>query len=214
MTRRREAADADPGWRTGHEIEWSIPGGSLTAVPAAPADVSRRAAQLASWYNDEHNRSMLANTMTLTRRDVELQFATMRAAGDHVFLLHEGGDLVGDADLRHMGESKAEFAIMIGEHGRQGAGLGTRFSIMIHAYAFCTLRLSTVYLSFVPANVAARHCYEKVGYAVDETCAARRYADDPTDVTMSLARDAFLARHARALDEIAIRPARRAGSSG
>src|SRR2546426_1082291 len=66
------------------------------------------------------------------------------------------------------------------------------------------LRRDVVYLSVEPENVAGRRCYEKVGYVLDHSCPASRYADEPTDVTMSLTREAFERRHGDALEAIAI----------
>ena len=67
-------------------------------------------------------------------------------------MLYVDGQLVGDADLRHIETDRAEFAIMIGARDTQGQGLGTLLSVLIHAFAFETLKLSAVYLTIVPHN--------------------------------------------------------------
>ena len=66
------------------------------------------------------------------------------------------------------------------------------------------LDLRRVYVGIVPANAASRRLFEKLGYRVDDSPAARAYADEETDVTMSVDRAAFEAAHAAALDQIAI----------
>ncbi len=102
---------------------------------------------------------------------------------------------MGDADLREFAAGAAHFAVMIGPRELQGRGLGTRFGAMLHAFAFLTLGLARVRLSIVPANVAGRRSYEKLGYAVDTSPEARDAADEPDDVCMTLSRGAFLGLH-------------------
>ncbi len=100
------------------------------------------------------------------------------------------------------GPPSAEFAFMIGSPAAQGKGLGTRFATMIHAFGFRELTLAQIYASVVPDNVASRRVFEKLGYLADDSPAARAYADEPDDVVLVLARDAFDARFAEALAEI------------
>jgi hypothetical protein len=44
--------------------------------------------------------------------------------------------------------------------------------------------------------------FEKLGYGVDDSPGARGYADDPGDITLSIDRATFAARHAQLLSEI------------
>jgi RimJ/RimL family protein N-acetyltransferase len=185
-------------------IRWQSPVGLLEARPASDDLVRPHAALLASWYNEPHNRSMMSNTAELTPEDVVESVAAQIAEGGRPFLLFRDGALMGDGDFRHVGEREAEFAIMVGPRGEQGLGLGTRFSVMLHAFAFRVLALEVTYLAIVPANVAGRRCYEKVGYVEDGSCPASRYAEEVDDVTMSLGRARFEALHASDLAAIRI----------
>jgi RimJ/RimL family protein N-acetyltransferase len=126
------------------------------------------------------------------------------AGGMRAFLLFDGGTFAGDADLRGFDGARAEFAFMIAARTAQGRGLGTRFATMIHALGFGQLALSTIYASIVPHNTASRRVFEKLGYVVDDSAAGRAYAEEPTDVVMSLARDVFTRAHAARLAEIQI----------
>jgi RimJ/RimL family protein N-acetyltransferase len=185
-------------------ISWANGADVLEAREVRPSDVAPHAAELAAWYDEPHNRAMMSNSGGLTADDVMESIGELAAAGGRPFLLYRDGALVGDGDFRHVGKTEAEFAIMIGPRTAQGLGLGTRFSVMMHAFAFRVLALDVVYLSIVPDNVAGRRCYEKVGYEQDGSCPASRYADHVDDVTMSLPRARFEALHAAALAQISI----------
>jgi hypothetical protein len=50
--------------------------------------------------------------------------------------------------------------------------------------------------------VASRRVFEKLGYRVDDSPAARAYADEPDDITLVVERAAFEAHHAAALAQI------------
>jgi RimJ/RimL family protein N-acetyltransferase len=43
----------------------------------------------------------------------------------------------------------------------------------------------------IPANVASRRLFEKLGYQIDDSPGAREFIDEESDLTMSLARSAF-----------------------
>jgi RimJ/RimL family protein N-acetyltransferase len=47
----------------------------------------------------------------------------------------------------------------------------------------------------VPANAASRRLFEKLGYRPDASPAARAYADEDADVSLSLARADFERAH-------------------
>lgn len=180
-------------------------GAQLEAVePWSDDQVAKAAPQLAAWYNNEYNRSMMDNTSEITPKEVVELFCEAQAAGGRVFLLYWDGELVGDADFRHITPEAAEFAIMVGPRSTQGRGLGTSFSLLLHHFAFTTLGVKTCYLTIVPDNVAGRRCYEKVGYLVDSSPEARAYADDETDVAMSLPLDRFLDQHSSKTSTIQI----------
>jgi RimJ/RimL family protein N-acetyltransferase len=104
--------------------------------------------------------------------------------------------LMGDADFRNIEGRVGEFAIMIGGRATQGRGLGTRFGLMLHVFGFAVLGLEQIYISVIPANIASRRLFEKLGYQIDDSPAAREFIDEESDLTMSLARATF--EHARA----------------
>ncbi len=46
-------------------------------------------------------------------------------------------------------------------------------------------------MSILPENIASRRLFERLGYVLDDSPAARAIADEPTDITMSLERARF-----------------------
>lgn len=81
---------------------------------------------------------------------------------------------------------------------------------MVHAFGFAPpplgLDLATLYASVVPANVASRRVFAKLGYADDASPAARAYADEPGNVVLAIDRATFAARHLHTLAAITIAP--------
>src|SRR5262249_11050687 len=122
-------------------IEWPAPGagpgGPLRAVEPDEDEVAGAAPALAGFYNDPPNRRMMGNTVEMTAGDVIEHWADARARGDRAFLLYAGDVLVGDADLRRIGGGRAEFAFLVAVG--PGRGLGTRFGVMLAAFAFRVL---------------------------------------------------------------------------
>jgi ribosomal-protein-alanine N-acetyltransferase len=176
---------------------WNAADGQLCAREPSLAEVDAAAGQLAAWYNEEHNRAMMSNTVEMDTADVREHFATVGQEGGRTFLLYFDGRLLGDADLRHVDPEArtAEFAILIGERSVQGRGFGTRFALILHALAFEKLGLDRIYVSIIPANSGSLRLFEKLGYQRDDSPAARAYIDEDDDVTMSFGRDEFLRRH-------------------
>ena len=86
------------------------------------------------------------------------------------------------------------------------SGLGTRIAIMLHAFGFATLGLERIYASIIPDNVASRRVFDKLGYAVDTSPAARAFADEPGDIIMAISRATFQRAHAAHLAEIQLAP--------
>ena len=120
------------------------------------------------------------------------------------FLLYVDGQLAGDADLRGIAGGAAEFAFLIAAKSAQGKGLGTRFARALTAFGFRDLGLHHVYASVVPVNVASARVFSKLGFVVDESEAARRYADEPEDITFSIDRATFEAANAALLADLRI----------
>jgi RimJ/RimL family protein N-acetyltransferase len=176
-------------------IAWSAGGEELVAVEPSPAEVAAHADVLADAYNERHNRTMLAHSAEMSPADVVDHYAAMVAASARPFLLFRAGALAGDADLRHIERDRAEFAILIAARAAQGHGLGTRFALMLHAFAFRTLGIERLYVTIVPANAASRRLFEKLGYQPDTSREARAYTDAETDVSLSLAREDFERMH-------------------
>jgi len=185
-------------------VEWRLDDELLAAVEPTRREIEAAAPRLAAYYNDPHNSRMMAHEAELSPDEVVAYFEELRAEGGHPFHLTWNGQLMGDADLRNLDDDSGEFAIMIGARDVQGRGLGTRFAVMVHAFAFQRLGLERVYVSIVPANLASRRLFEKLGYEPDDSPDARAFADDETDVTMSIGRGAFEAARARELGEIRI----------
>jgi RimJ/RimL family protein N-acetyltransferase len=170
-------------WRRGDEL--------LSATEPTGEELAGAAAALAAAYNDDHNRRMMAHEETLDADEVVAYYSELRGEGGRPFLLQLDGALMGDADLRNIEGGAGEFAIMIGARAAQGRGLGTRYAIMLHAFAFSVLGLDRLYMSVIPANTASRRLFEKLGYALDDSPEARDFADEDSDVTMSIAREPF-----------------------
>jgi RimJ/RimL family protein N-acetyltransferase len=170
-------------WRRGDEL--------LSAIEPTGEEIAGAAAVLAASYNDDHNRRMMAHEETLDAGEVVAYYGELRGEGGRPFLLQLDGALVGDADLRNIEGATGEFAIMIGARAAQGRGLGTRYAIMLHAFAFAVLGLDRLYMSVIPANTASRRLFDRLGYAIDDSPEARAFADEDSDVTMSIARARF-----------------------
>lgn len=180
-------------------VTWRPPGGSalLQAVEPTDAEIATHAAALAQAYNDPHNAPLMGNTEAMSSTDVVAHYTNMNAAGARQFHLLVDGTLVGDADLRNFDPiaHTCEFAFMIAQRATQGRGLGTRFALMLHHVAFTELDVDKIYVAIVPSNQASRRVFEKLGYQLDASPAARASADDPSDITMAIDRATFLAAH-------------------
>ncbi|HEX5063752.1 MAG TPA: GNAT family N-acetyltransferase, partial [Kofleriaceae bacterium] len=156
-----------------------------------PDELAQHAAALSVGYNEPRNAELMGHTSAISPAEVIENYTETIAGGMRAFLLFSGGELAGDADLRGLRGGSGEFAFMIAMPSAQGKGLGTRFATMIHAFGFRALGLSRIYASVVPHNTASRRVFEKLGYVVDNSAAARAYADEPDDVTLALDRATF-----------------------
>jgi RimJ/RimL family protein N-acetyltransferase len=184
-------------------IEWQ----DLVALEPTPEEVRAHADALAVGYNEPRNATMMGHTAEMAPDEIVLHYAEMAERGAHQFLLFADGSLAGDADLRGIADGACEFAFMIAAPSAQGRGLGTRFATMIYAFAFAQLQLQRVYASVIPENTASLRVFEKLGCSVDESPAARAFADEPGDIVMGIDRDAFVRR--TALGEFRILPRER-----
>jgi RimJ/RimL family protein N-acetyltransferase len=150
------------------------------------AEVLAAAPLLAAFYNNSHNSAMLTNTRELTVAEVAETFQSLRAAGDRPFLLEQDGELMGDADFRHVDGAQAEFAILIGPRAQQSRGLGTRYAAMMHVAALHVLGFERLYAAVIPTNIASLRMLEKLGYQVDQSPRAASFADAEDDIVMSI----------------------------
>jgi len=179
------------------EIRWSAEHGRgpevLRAVEPTLGEIRAAAPALASFYNDPYNRRMMANTTSLSPEDVIASLADLGAGGGRPFLLYAGERLVGDGDLRHLGvrAGAGEVAVLVGDRAIQGRGLGTRFTALLHAFAFQVLGLERLYASVLPSNEPSLRLFARLGHAPDTSEAARSFADEPGDVTLSVSRATF-----------------------
>jgi RimJ/RimL family protein N-acetyltransferase len=154
-------------------------------------EVVAAAGQLAAYYNDPHNSAMLAHEEALEAADVIEHYDHLWGDHGRPLWLEQDGRLIGDADLRHIDGGVAEVAIMIGERGVQGQGLGTRFGVLVHVIAFRMLGLARTYATIIPGNPASLRLFAKLGYVVDDSPEARAYVDEDDDVALSLASARF-----------------------
>ncbi|MBP9088757.1 MAG: GNAT family N-acetyltransferase [Kofleriaceae bacterium] len=180
-------------------VTWRPPGDPAVFQAREPTDaeIATHAAALAQAYNDPHNAPLMGNTEAMSSIDVVSHYTTMNVAGARQFHLLVNNSLVGDADLRNFDPlaQTCEFAFMIAQRATQGRGWGTRFALMIHHLAFSRLSIERIYVAIVPANQASLRVFEKLGYRLDASVAARASADDASDITMAIDRADFLAAH-------------------
>ena len=168
-----------------HEQRWSVawvsPDGRLEAIEPSRPEVEAAAPRLSAWYNEPHNRAMMSNETEMAPDEVVRHFEDVAQKGSRNFL-------------------KRFF-------GHQERPYGTRFALMLHAFAFETLRLEHVYVSIIPQNSGSLRLFEKLGYQSDDSPAARAYIDEPDDVTLSFARADFLRLHSATVQKLTYRSA-------
>jgi RimJ/RimL family protein N-acetyltransferase len=183
-----------------YSLEWLASEPRLRLIEPTAREVREHAEALAGFYNEPVNRALLTNEHDFDADDVVDQFREMLAAGDRPFLLYVGDEMVGDCDLRNVEKDCAEYAILVGPRATQARGLGTRFSTMVLVLAFGPLGMSRVYAAIRPENTGSLRMFEKVGYDRDESPAARRYAEEPDDVCVSITAEKFLRLRGDAAD--------------
>jgi RimJ/RimL family protein N-acetyltransferase len=188
-----------------YAMDWFVEGAKLRVAEPTASELSAQANALAAYYNEPTNRALLTNERDFSAEDVAAHFALLRAEGGRPFLMFEDDSLIGDSDLRRVERHEAEFAILVGARDRQGRGRGTLLSVMVHALAFGRLALEKVYVSVRPENLGSLRMLAKVGYSLDATSEARRYADALDDVCLSVDAWSFQAGAAHRLPTGSIR---------
>ena len=183
-------------------IDWAS--SKLHAYEPTLEELGTYAPALAAAWNDPHNAKLMGHGDVFDVDDVLAHAEAIRAEGGRAFLLFHDGQLAGDADFRGVSKGSAEFAFMVASPSAQGKGLGTRFALMLHRFAFTTLHLTHSYASIDPINTASRRVFEKLGFAVDTGRAARAFADEAGDVVMSIDREAFDQLNAKTFADLSI----------
>jgi len=178
----------------------------LVAFEPTAAEVADVAGALAAAYSEPHNARMMGHEEPFTAADVVEHYTMMLDDGARPFLLEWDGALVGDADLRAIDGGHAEVALMVSAPSLQGRGLGTRFALMLHTFAFSTLGLERLYVAILPSNTASRRLFEKLGYRADDSPTARAHVDDASEASLSIARADFERAHGSAAGEIQVQP--------
>jgi RimJ/RimL family protein N-acetyltransferase len=190
------------------ETHWSIEApwahGRLRVFEPTTNEVAAAAPSLAAFYNDSHNSAMMTNTQVMSVADVVDSFQSLRADGGRPFLLERDGELMGDADFRHIAGPEAEFAIMVGHRSQQSRGLGTRYAALMHVLALRAFRFERIYAIVIPKNIASRRMLDKLGYQVDSSSRAASFVEDEGDVAMSLDLAQFERTHAELLAQAVI----------
>jgi len=196
--------EKDIPWLAEHRRDGEL----LRAIEPTVDEVRGVAPALASFYDDPYNRRMMANTVSMSAEDVVASFAELRADGGRPFLLYAGERLVGDGDLRHLSvcPGAGEVAVLVGDRAVQGRGLGTRFAALLHAFGFQVLGLERIFASILPVNEPSLRLFARLGHAPDASEAARSFADEPGDVTLSVSRAAFESATRELLADVRLRP--------
>ena len=175
-------------------IDWPTP--KLQAFEPTLEEVGTYAPALAAAWNDPRNAKLMGHGEVFDAEDVVDHYEAMQTEGGRTFLLFDDGLLAGDADFRGVSAVAAEFAFMVASPAAQGKGLGTRFAIMLHRFAFTELAVQRSYASIDPINTGSRRVFEKLGFEIDASPEARAFADEPGDVVMSISRETFERLHA------------------
>jgi RimJ/RimL family protein N-acetyltransferase len=169
-----------------YRIVWATPAGVISAIEPTLDEIRANAAALARGYNEPANAALMGHTAAMDEADVVESYVDLIDDGGRAFIAFCDGAFIGDADLRGLHGGGAEFAFMIGATHTQGKGFGTKLATMVAKFGFATVGLEKIYASIVPANVASRRVFEKLGYWLDDSPAAREFADEPGDLVMAI----------------------------
>ena len=123
-------------------------------------------------------------------------YADMADEGARQFLLFATARSPATPTCAASRDGAAEFAFMIGAPTAQGKGLGTKFAPMIYAFAFDQLGFTTSTRRSFPRTSRRAACSRSSATRVDDSAAARGYADEPGDLVMAIDRATFH-RHQR-----------------
>ena len=183
---------------------WHTAEGRFVVAEPTLDEVRAVAPALSAFYDEPVNRALMTNEHAMSPADVVAQFEAMWSEGGRPFLMSLDGVVIGDCDFRNIDDADAELAILVGPRSAQGRGVGTRFATIALALAFGPLALRRVFASIRPENVGSLRMFAKVGFEVDASTSARRYAEEPDDVCVSIGAASFAVARATSIAEIAI----------
>ncbi len=141
----------------------------------APLDVEN-AETARSWINDpEVNTWLLVGHVPVSREQERAWYAQVDASdADHVFEIRtkDSDRYIGNCGLHKvdMLNRSGEIGILIGELDAQGKGHGKDAILVVLRYAFHTLGLHTVRISYIDGNERSAHLYAKLGFTQTGRC--------------------------------------------
>jgi RimJ/RimL family protein N-acetyltransferase len=188
-------AVADNPFMERARLTWTWGGHIFEAIEPDDALVAEHAVVLRDWYNAADNAVMMDGSGDMTEDDVRVFWRELRSNGGRGFFGFVDGVLVGDADLRNVSATAAEFAIMIGDAAQKGRGVGRTLATIVHVFAFRELGLRRLFVPPRHDNVRVHALNAFLGYTRDDSAEARAYADGPDCETYSLASAEFQAAH-------------------
>ncbi len=136
----------------------------LTALDRVNAEQSR------AWINDpEVNCWMLTGHTPVSSAEEEAFYDAVEGSDSRsVFEIHlaEDGRYIGVCGLEELDTRNrcAEIGIMIGERGLHNSGLGRDAIETLARFAFDTLGLHTLRISYIEGNEVGAHLYRSVGF--------------------------------------------------
>lgn len=186
-----------------YRVVWATAAGMLEVIEPTADEIEANLKALVAGYNEPTNAVLLGHTARLVERDVREHYASLLGGNGRGFLLLRDGAFVGDADLRGIHSQTGELSFLIANPANQGHGLGTKYSLMIHALAFGPLGMARVYAAVLPDNAPSKRVFAKLGYVVDNTVEGHAYGE-PGDIVLVLERADFLRRNGKAVADIRI----------
>jgi RimJ/RimL family protein N-acetyltransferase len=128
-----------------------------------------------AWVNDPATVRYLSSRYWMPQSSADtadlLEHATHAGSNGAFFVIadRKTGDYLGQIDLITINWKlrAAEMAIVLGQEGDRGKGVGGEAIALMLAYAFQTLGLWRVELEVVADNRRAVRCYERAGFRVE-----------------------------------------------
>lgn len=150
-------------------------------------------ARTREWANDPQLMRLMDRQTPVSEAEHDAWFASVVPGDDCAYFAIETvdeGAHVGNAWLwaidRH--HRKAELRVVIGDAAARGRGMGTEAIDRLCRHGFDTLGLHRIYAYVLSINPAARHAFERAGFALEGTLRDDRWAGDQFVDTYLLAR--------------------------